>query len=72
MTVSWSPAAQVQLLTIPEAAKRLRCSESHIYRLIANRELRAVDVSQPGARRAKTRISEADLARYIEGAGDAA
>lgn len=60
-------ASTIQLLTIPEAADRLRCSDSHIYRLIAAGKIRPTDVSRPGARRAKTRVSESDLAAYIEG-----
>lgn len=59
----------VQLLTIPETAGRLRCSDMHVYRLIATGKLRALDVSQPGSRRAKTRVSEADLAAYVAGLG---
>jgi len=55
-----------QLLTIPEAADRLRCSPNHVYRLIAAGKLRAIDVAQPGARRAKTRVTEHDVAEYIQ------
>jgi len=54
------------LNTIPAAAKHLGCSDTHIYRLIAAGELRAVDISAPGSRRTKTRIRADDLARYIE------
>lgn len=59
----------VQLLTIREAADRLRCSPNHIYRLIALGRLRAVDVSLPGSLRSKTRIREDDLATYVKTAG---
>lgn len=72
MTVNWAPAARAQLLTIPEAAKRIRASESHVYRLIAAGKLRPIDIAQPGARRPKTRVSEADLAAYIDEVGGAA
>lgn len=71
MTINWAPATRAQLLTIPEAGERLRCSESHVYRLIAVGKLRAIDVAQPGARKPKTRISEHDLAAYIESSGGA-
>jgi excisionase family DNA binding protein len=54
------------LLTIAAAAARLGCSDMHIYRLIAAGELDAVDISQPGAKRAKTRVSELNLSSYIE------
>ena len=72
MSISSPVVSAVQLLTIPEAGERLRCSESHVYRLIAVGKLRAIDVAQPGARKPKTRISEADLAAYIEAKSAAA
>jgi excisionase family DNA binding protein len=56
----------VRLLPIPAAADRLGCSENHIYRLIAAGELDAVDIAQPGARKAKTRINEANLDAYVQ------
>ena len=55
-----------QLLTIPDAAERLGCSEMHIYRMVSSGELRAVDISQKGARKSKTRIRSDDLDAYIE------
>jgi excisionase family DNA binding protein len=54
------------LLTIPETALRLGCSDMHVYRLISSGELRAVDVSQRGSRRAKTRVRTDDLTAYID------
>ncbi len=54
-----------QLLPIPAAAARLGCSEMHIYRLVSSGELRAVDISQKGARKSKTRIRSDDLDGYI-------
>jgi excisionase family DNA binding protein len=72
MTFSGPVASTVQLLTIPEAGERLRCSESHVYRLIAVGKIRAIDVAQPGSRKPKTRVSESDLAAYIKGGGGAA
>ncbi len=54
-----------QLLPIPAAAARLGCSEMHIYRLVSSGELRAVDISQKGARKSKTRIRSDDLDAYI-------
>ena len=71
MTVSWTPAPPGQLLTIPETAERLRCSENHVYRLIAVGKIRTLDVAQPGARKPKTRVSEDDLAAYIKAGSDA-
>ena len=46
-----SPLTSVQLLTIPETAERLRCSENHVYALIAAGRIRAVDVARPGSGR---------------------
>ena len=56
----------LELRTVPSAADFLGCSEMHVYRLIAAGELRAVDISSPGAGRTKTRIRNDDLAAYIE------
>jgi hypothetical protein len=38
----------------------------HVYRLIEAGELRAVDISTPGAERPKLRVRSDDLADYIE------
>lgn len=54
------------LFTIAEAGLRLGASDMHVYRLIAAGELRAVDISQPGSRRSKTRVRSDDLAAYID------
>jgi len=42
------------------------CSDMHVYRLIEAGELRAVDISTPGAERPKLRVRSDDLADYIE------
>jgi len=55
-----------RLLTIPQVAQELNASENHVYRLIASGDLRAVDISQRGALRSKTRVRSDDLADYIE------
>jgi excisionase family DNA binding protein len=62
------PAASpsVTLYTPAEAGERVRASESHIYRLIAEGALRAVDIAQPGSRKPKTRVRSDDLDTYIE------
>ncbi|MBO0813670.1 MAG: helix-turn-helix domain-containing protein [Actinobacteria bacterium] len=62
-------ATRPQLLTIPDTAERLRCSQRHVYRLIATGALRARDIALPGAPVPKTRISEADLAAYVASIG---
>jgi excisionase family DNA binding protein len=59
------PEPSAMLLTIAATAVRLGCSDDHVYRLIAAGELEAVDIAQPGAKRAKTRVSETDLSSYI-------
>lgn len=64
MTAPKRPASQ--LLTIPETAERLGdVSDNHVYRLIASGALNAVDISQPGARKSKTRVREDDLQAFI-------
>ena len=59
-------AQPVELYTPEEVGQFARCSEMHVYRLIASGELPAVDIAQPGAKRTKTRIRSDDLAAYIE------
>ena len=60
------PAASLVLHTPAEAAERIRASESHVYRLIADGKLRAVDIAQPNSRKPKTRVRSDDLDEYIE------
>jgi excisionase family DNA binding protein len=60
------PAVSLVLHTPAEAADRIRASESHVYRLIADGKLRAVDIAQPGSRKPKTRVRSDDLDAYIE------
>jgi excisionase family DNA binding protein len=55
------------LHTIPHTACLLgNVSEMHVYRLIADGELRAVDIARRGARRSKTRVRSDDLDDYIK------
>jgi excisionase family DNA binding protein len=54
------------LLTIPEAAERLRCSRGHVYTLIADGDLDTVDIAPRGSRKAKTRVTEASVIRFID------
>jgi excisionase family DNA binding protein len=49
-----------ELLTIPQAAKRLKVSRNTVYRLISAGELPAVTVSSV------QRVAEVDLQKYIE------
>jgi excisionase family DNA binding protein len=55
-----------KLLSIPEAADELSLSPNTVYKLIAEGDLRAVDMSTAGARKSKTRIRSDDLAAFIE------
>jgi excisionase family DNA binding protein len=52
-----------QILTIPEAAARLRLSESRIRQLIADGTLPSAQVVRP---RGKHRIHAADVERLLE------
>lgn len=56
----------VELLPVLAAAERLGCSDMHVYRLIADGELSAVDIAQRGARRSKTRVRSDDIEAYID------
>ena len=56
----------IALFTPRETGERLRCSENHIYRLIAQGVLRAVDIAQPRSRKPKTRVRSDDLDAYID------
>lgn len=55
-----------RLLDMVQAGEVLGCSDAHVRRLVANGALSVVDISQPGARRSKSRIREDELARYID------
>lgn len=52
------------LLSVPDAAKVLGCSRTHIYGLIAAGHLRPVEINATG--RSKTRIRSDDLEAFIE------
>ena len=54
------------LLTIPQAADKLEIAPNTVYKLIASGDLRAVDMTVPGAKRPKTRIRRDDLEAFIE------
>lgn len=54
-----------QLLSVTSAAEILDCSRGHIYGLIAEGRLRAVEIKAKGAR-PKTRVHAEDLADFID------
>lgn len=56
----------MKLLTIPDTAALLSCSKTHVYDLIADGALEAVDIARPGAKRPKTRITTTALQGYVE------
>jgi len=68
MTVTSTPeaASAIRLHTIRGAAGLLKCSETHVYRLIAAGVLPAVDIAVPGARRSKTRVRDDALRAYVD------
>lgn len=59
-----APKTAPQLLTIPEAAARLRCHRDTVYELIARGELDVTDISTRG--RGTSRIPEPSVAAFIE------
>jgi excisionase family DNA binding protein len=54
-----------QLLSVLRAAEVLDCSAGHVYDLIAQGRLRAVEIKAQGSR-SKTRIREEDLEAFID------
>lgn len=54
----------MKLLTIPEAAERIRCSRGHVYNLLAAGKLRRYDISL--GPRPTTRVADTDVDAYIE------
>ena len=55
----------MNLLTLPEAGRRLGCSRGHVYDLIAAGHLRRFDISA-NPKATKTRVSDDDVTAYIE------
>jgi excisionase family DNA binding protein len=52
------------LLTIPEVARQLRCSQMHVYRLIEHDVLPTVDIAIPGSP-SKQRVRADELAEFV-------
>lgn len=57
-----APAPLPRLLTIPQTAALLGCSDNHIYNLIADGDLTTIDIARRGSKKPKTRVPE-DVAR---------
>lgn len=51
-----------RLLSVPDAAERIRCSRGHIYNLIAIGKLDRHNIAIKGS---KVRVSEESVERYI-------
>lgn len=67
MTVSMKRTEEgTRLLSMPDAATRLGCSRTYVYRLIESGQLRSVDISVTGNKRPKTRVYADDIAKFIE------
>lgn len=60
-----SADSPTQLLSITTVAGQLSCSRGHVYNLIAERALPAVEIKTPGSKRPKTRVRAADLEAFI-------
>jgi excisionase family DNA binding protein len=57
---------QLSLLTPREAAEALGCSVNSVYRLIAQGELKAIDIALVKSQRSKMRIRRDDLRAFID------
>lgn len=47
--------------TIPEAGVLLKVSRAHAYRLVADGELKTIDVGRPGAKKPKSRVPQSSI-----------
>ena len=54
------------LLRVTQVAERLGCGRTHVYELIAEGALRAVNIASKSATRPVTRVSERDVVAFIE------
>lgn len=57
----------MNLLSVPEAAARIKCSRGHIYGLIADGKLDRYNIARKGS---KVRISEESVDRFIAEASE--
>jgi excisionase family DNA binding protein len=54
------------LYSIPETAEKLDVSPNTVYKLIADGDLRAVDMASSTAKRSRTRVRADDIEAFIE------
>ena len=66
MTKPSTAKKYLTVISVAEAAKRLSCSPGHVYNLIAAGEIRAVQISTPGAKRPKTRVFPDEVDAFID------
>lgn len=59
-----------ELLTVPQAAKRLKISTYRTYEMCRNGELKAIRVGKPDKKRQSVRVRPEDLVAYIDRNGD--
>jgi hypothetical protein len=64
-TITSNRTLELDLLTMQEAADKLRCSRTHVYRLVQTGQLTATDISTARSKRAKLRIKAIDLHGYL-------
>jgi excisionase family DNA binding protein len=64
MTEAKKPA---QLISLTEAAKRIGCSRSHVYNLVAAGKLRRHNIALTGS---KLRVEEQDVEKFIRESED--
>lgn len=57
---------ELSLLTPRETAAVLGCSVNSVYRLVAQGELKVINIAPAGSQRPKTRIRHADLQAFID------
>ncbi|MFD2839359.1 helix-turn-helix domain-containing protein [Populibacterium corticicola] len=57
-------AQHSELLSVVKVAEILGCSKSHVYRLIADRQLPSLNIGL--GTRAKTRIPRVNVEKYID------
>ena len=58
---------ELSLLTPRETAAVLGCSVNSVYRLIAQGELKVIDIAPSGSLRSKMRIRRDDLRAFVDG-----
>ena len=66
LTRPGQPEAEVVLLTVTAAARRMGISRSSAYRLVEDGDLPVVDVARKGTKRPKLRVDVREIARFVD------